>query len=277
MRELNRTVRVRRAARVRRQRPAAARGRPRRPRPGALRASHAGRGVSRREPPDVAAPIRHAGSEQPRDARDRDRDPIGPVVELVAQLVDRLLELEHREQPFERPGSPAGSSGGRPPPGSRRGSPRAGAARSRRARRPRAAAGRPSRRRRTSAACRRRRGAAIASGAARKRSRWLALEVDDDPALAVPEHLPEVVVAVVRIVRPADPMCESRRSSLAHLLATAEDRLQLLDTSGRRRKGPLDLLVDRRREQAERLDARLVGREGRVGRVGGEHPVHARR
>ena len=47
--------------------------------------------------------------------------------------------------------------------------------------------------------------------------------------------------------------------------------------SGKRREHVLDLLVDRRREQRERLGARLLGREVRVGRVGGERVVQRRR
>ncbi len=39
----------------------------------------------------------------------------------------------------------------------------------------------------------------------------------------------------------------------------------------------LDLLVDRRRQQRQRLDARLLGRERGVGRVRGEHGVHLAR
>ena len=42
------------------------------------------------------------GVEQPGDARDRDADPVGAVVELVAQLVDGLLELEDGEQLVDR-------------------------------------------------------------------------------------------------------------------------------------------------------------------------------
>src|SRR5829696_6693427 len=38
------------------------------------------------------------GLDQAPDPGHRDRDPAGPVVELVAQLVDRLLELEDRQQ-----------------------------------------------------------------------------------------------------------------------------------------------------------------------------------
>src|SRR5205085_1162853 len=36
--------------------------------------------------------------EQADDRLDRDPHPVGPVVELVAQLIDRLLELEDRQE-----------------------------------------------------------------------------------------------------------------------------------------------------------------------------------
>ena len=46
---------------------------------------------------------------------------------------------------------------------------------------------------------------------------------------------------------------------------------------GQVEEDPLDLLVDRRGQQRQRLVARLLGREGRVGGVGAERGVHARR
>src|SRR4051794_39943657 len=39
---------------------------------------------------------------EPLYPRDGDLNPLRAVVELVAELVDRLLELEHREQPLDR-------------------------------------------------------------------------------------------------------------------------------------------------------------------------------
>ncbi len=60
---------------------------------------------------------------------------------------------------------------------------------------------------------------------------------------------------------------------LAHLLATARDRLELGEV-GQREEERFDLLVDARGEQSERLRARLLGREARVALVGGEHGVH---
>src|SRR5205823_8802263 len=38
--------------------------------------------------------------QQALDPRDRNADPVGAIVELVAQLVHRLLELVHREEPL---------------------------------------------------------------------------------------------------------------------------------------------------------------------------------
>ena len=49
--------------------------------------------------------------QHPENPRDRDRDPVGPVAELVAELVDRLLELEDGQQPLDR--LPAGRQQGR--------------------------------------------------------------------------------------------------------------------------------------------------------------------
>ena len=46
--------------------------------------------------------------QQPRDPRHRDPHPVGPVVELVAQLVDRLLELEQRAAAASKSPGPAG-------------------------------------------------------------------------------------------------------------------------------------------------------------------------
>ena len=62
---------------------------------------------------------------------------------------------------------------------------------------------------------------------------------------------------------------------LAHLLAAAADRREQLVLLGQLEEDALDLLVDRGREQAERLVARLLGREVRVARVRAQHRVHA--
>ena len=98
----------------------------------------------------------------------RDGDPVGPVVELVAQLVDGLLELEDRQQLVAWPPGPGGSSAGSTAlevaleeRSRARSSQPSGAARA-----AQDAASRP-RRRRTSAACPPRRAAASASAAAR--------------------------------------------------------------------------------------------------------------
>ena len=65
--------------------------------------------------------------------------------------------------------------------------------------------------------------------------------------------------------------------ALAHLLAAAADRLEVVVSSGSSRKIALDLLVDRRGQQRERLGRRLLGAEVRVGRVAAEQRVHLAR
>ena len=105
---------------------------------------------------------------QPRDAGDRDRNPVGAVVELVAELVDRLLELEDREQVGDRRLAARQQRRVDRSRSSGRGRSRAPAARSPPGARLSAQdLDRPRSRRRTSAACRRRRAAASASGGAR--------------------------------------------------------------------------------------------------------------
>src|SRR5581483_10633202 len=64
---------------------------------------------------------------------------------------------------------------------------------------------------------------------------------------------------------------------LAHLLAAPGDRREALVLVRQREEDARDLLVHRRREQAERLDARLPRAEGRVRGVRAEHRVHLRR
>ena len=61
--------------------------------------------------------------------------------------------------------------------------------------------------------------------------------------------------------------------AIADLLAAAGDRRDRL-VVGQVEEHALDLLVDRRGQQAERLGARLLGREVRVAGVGAEHRVH---
>ena len=63
---------------------------------------------------------------------------------------------------------------------------------------------------------------------------------------------------------------------LAHLLAAAEDRREALVVVRQREEDPRDLLVHRRGQQPERLDARLLRREGEIVRIGAEGRVHVR-
>ena len=65
--------------------------------------------------------------------------------------------------------------------------------------------------------------------------------------------------------------------ALADLLAASANRSELLVVVGKLEEDALDLVVDRRREQAERLGRRLLGREVRVGRVAAEERVHVPR
>ena len=64
---------------------------------------------------------------------------------------------------------------------------------------------------------------------------------------------------------------------LAHFLAAAEDRRETLVVLRQREEDPGDLLVHGRGEERERLDARLLGREGEVARIRAECAVHVRR
>ena len=61
---------------------------------------------------------------------------------------------------------------------------------------------------------------------------------------------------------------------LPDFLATLSDRLERLQAVGEVDEGSIDLLVDRRGEQPERLQAGLLGGEGRIRRVPGEAGVH---
>ena len=67
-----------------------------------------------------------------------------------------------------------------------------------------------------------------------------------------------------------------RPEPVAHLLAAAAHRRERLGI-GQCREHALDLLVDRRGEQRERLGARLLGREMRIGGIGGQRVVQERR
>src|SRR5581483_3965559 len=98
-----------------------------------------------------------------------------------------------------------------------------------------------------------------------------------EPVGPGPEHLPEVVVAV-----DADELADAAElrqvaQPLAYVLAAAENRLERLV---RRRQGGehvLDLVVDRRRQQAERLRARLLRDEGRIVPLRAEQAVQRAR
>ena len=117
--------------------------------------------------------------QQSRDPGDRDAHPVGAVVELVAQLVDGLLELEDRSAAARRPPRPAAAAAGSTfAEVARRGTPRARVLPAVGRGRAALELARPRRRRRTSAACPRRRaaasacaGARAAAGRARPRSR----------------------------------------------------------------------------------------------------------
>ena len=85
-----------------------------------------------------------------------------------------------------------------------------------------------------------------------------------------------MVVAVVAD-HPADTSdLRARAQLLAHVLAAARDRLELRALR-QAREHLLDLLVDRRREQAEQLGARLLGTEARVRGFRAESGVHRAR
>src|SRR5258708_7695674 len=166
--------------------------------------------------------------QQPPDAHHRDRDPIGPVVELVLELVDRLLELEQRQQ------APDLGLAGRQ---QRRVDPlevaleeslagawlevlgRALAAQD--LDRGRCVGERPEHARHV--AQRRALLPALVQG-----PRGLALEVDDHPGTAAREGLAEVVVAVGPDHAPADADLRPRGELLAHVLRATGDVLDAL-------------------------------------------------
>ena len=219
----------------------------------------------------------HSGGEaveQPVDARDGDLHPVRAVVELVAELVDGLLELEDGEQPTERvlagreqaarldDGDVAGEElGSCPllPVLGRNDSVLHLGGRSRVGERPEHAGDVTERR-------------ALAAPL-RQRARRLALEVEHDPVRPRPEHLAEVVVAVVADDASRRGHAREQAQLLADVLPAPGDGLELLAVR-QVREQLVDLLVDRRGEDPERLGARLLGREGGVGRVGAENHVH---
>ena len=104
-------------------------------------------------------------------------------------------------------------------------------------------------------------------------ARRLALEVDDHPAARRVQGLAEVVVAVGPDHAAADAELGARGEALADVLAAADDRRQPL-VVGQPHEDPLDVLVDGRGQQRQRLLARLLGGERRVAGVRGEHVVH---
>src|SRR5262249_30808774 len=109
-----------------------------------------------------------------------------------------------------------------------------------------------------------------------ERSRWLALEVEDDPVVAAPEGLAEVVVAVGSDHTSARAGVGEEAQLLPYFFAAAEDRCEALVVVGQREKARCDLLVPRRGQEAERLDARLSRSKREIGRIGPERGVHVR-
>ncbi len=100
-----------------------------------------------------------------------------------------------------------------------------------------------------------------------QRAGGLALEVDHDPvAVGRPEHLAEVVVAVRPDREPGGADGGELLDEVAEVLGAVRDGAERV-VLGQRRERRRDLLVDLGREQAERLGARLLGREVRVGVV----------
>ncbi len=73
---------------------------------------------------------------------------------------------------------------------------------------------------------------------------------------------------------PADADVRHRLQAVADLLAAAGDRRERRVVGRQVEEDLLDLLVDRRGQQRQRLGAGLLGRERVVGRVRGEHAVH---
>ena len=105
----------------------------------------------------------------------------------------------------------------------------------------------------------------------------LALEVDHDPvAVGRPEDLAEVVVAVRPDREPGRADGGELLDEVAEVLRAVRDRAERV-VLRERRDGRCDLLVDLGGEQRERLGARLLGREVRVGVLRGERRVQPRR
>ena len=81
----------------------------------------------------------------------------------------------------------------------------------------------------------------------------------------------EVAVVADHLADAAD--VRQQPEPLAHLLPAPADRVELGVVVGQVEEDLLDLLVDRRGEQGERLDGRLLGGERRVVEIGGQHGV----
>ncbi len=73
------------------------------------------------------------------------------------------------------------------------------------------------------------------------------------------------------------PGVREQRERLAHFLAAPTDRVERLDVLGQLQEDAADLLVDGCGEEGQRFGARILGREGRVGRAGSEDGVHRSR
>ena len=162
--------------------------------------------------------------------------------------------------------------------GSRRGTPRARASPTRAPARSRAGSTAPTRRRRTSAASRRRRAAGCACAAARR-----ATARARPRSRGSPSRRPAHSVCP----RWKSPWCESRGRSTPTCVSsrkrsrTSSPRprigVERLDVLGQLEEDALDLLVDRRREEPERLGRRLLRARSWVGRSEPSTRVHRAR
>ena len=92
-------------------------------------------------------------------------------------------------------------------------------------------------------------------------------------SLPRPQHVAQVEVAVVADHAPAAGHAREQAHALAHLLAAAGDRRQHR-VVGQLREDRLDLLVERGRQQRERLGTGLLGGEAGIAGVGREQHVH---
>src|ERR1700733_4878064 len=207
---------------------------------------------------------------QSRDPGDGNRNPVGAVVEFVAELVDGFLELVDRKEVGDR-GVARGHqrrvdrrevagqkdlSGPRFEPLGRLLTPQDLDRR-----------GDVGERAEHARHVAQRRALLPALG---QRPGGLALEVDDHPAARGGERLPQVVVAVGADHAAGDADLGPRGEALADVLAAAGDRRQALVIVGQAQEDPLDVLVDGGSEQRKRLLARLLGSEGRIAGVGGQ-------